>query len=835
MSFKTTYVLFGVLLGMLGLFGLMLIMKSTTEDFGYVLPSFHDEKKPVTTADIDTVEIAPRNGDTMVFVRRDQGWYLQKPEIRLEAYRVNDLVREVSDARREEDADVSSNLREWGLDKPALKVTLKKGGSREWTVNLGKQSPERDGVVYVNSSDRPREVLAVKRSTLGGVVNFKLDDFRPRKLLDANTGTTQSLTLVDRGRKKEVIKEVILKRNAPDRWNFVKPKYGPAELEPGIFALGGVQKQSPGVRELLQSIDGLQVEGFEPLGQKNLQKFGLQDGARATRIIVENSGGGSFGEKQQANRKETLLIGNKVETKGKDRRGAGQYYARLLSEQAVVRVSAASLKTVLDILGEEGQRLRSLRLTQVKSFEPDAIDIRNRHGLIQLRKNAGTGQWQLRNNDTGVRKAQTQAVQALLTALNEDNQVKEFLDDKKGDFGLKDPKASVSLWVGGLAEKKDASDDKKKNPKDQKTADDFPDVNKKVADKPTVKLNFGTATKEMVYVECQVDGEVNRVAVPAAVLTLVEKDPLTYLDRNLSSFDPAAVTSLTLTIGKDTYEASHEGTGRDWKLKDPSINTKADAGHLNLLLGTLARMSVEQWVKVKPGPADLKKYGLDSPLLTAKIAARDEKTKKTQTWVYKFGETTKYDDGKKTGVYGQITGTDAVFLVNPRVTEILRETELRDRTVFPFKTADVTEIRIEGENDPVKRNYRLILPLKRDKDKWVIVPNGGAPAGFKFDEQKVRPFLNLLANLRLERFVKGAAKDAGLEEKKRTLFIELRIKGEKEPYRLTVGKPKQEERAGFYYAQSSSLPKDIFLIPQPELNPLVGNPPWIAFFQKAGE
>jgi hypothetical protein len=335
-------------------------------------------------------------------------------------------------------------------------------------------------------------------------------------------------------------------------------------------------------------------------------------------------------------------------------------------------------------------------------------------------------------------------------------------------------------------------------------------------------------------VERQADGVTTRVAVPVALLTLVEKDPLAYLDRNLSTFMPQEAVGLTLTIGKDTYNATQEGTGKEWKLKGPAINTKADAGHVNVLLGTLARMTVEQWVKIKPSAADLKNYGLASPSLTAKVTVNDPRTKKTKTWVFTFGDTAKYDDGKKTGVYAQVSGTDAVFFVNPRVTTVLRETELRDRTVFPHKTAAVTEIAIEGQNDPVKRNFLLILRLKREKDKWIIAPSG-APVGFKFDEKKVEAFLSLLANLRLERFAKDAAKEAGLDKDNRTLFIELRVEGEKEPYRLTVGKAKAEERESYYYAQSSSLPKDIFLIPQRELGALLANPPWIAFFQKAGE
>jgi hypothetical protein len=293
---------------------------------------------------------------------------------------------------------------------------------------------------------------------------------------------------------------------------------------------------------------------------------------------------------------------------------------------------------------------------------------------------------------------------------------------------------------------------------------------------------------------------------------------------------------LELTRSKDTFEATRdEKSPSEWKLKGPDINTRADAFQVQRILSDLARMEVVKWVKVKPTKGDLKDFGLAEPSLAAKVTAlKEPRSKKTETWVYTFGKTTKYEDGKKTGVYGQVTGTDVIFLIDSSLTATLRDTELRDRTVFPYRIANVTEIRIEGQDDPVKRNFPLTLHLKGEKNQWKIAPKG-APQGFQFDEQKVPFFLNLLANLRLERFVKGEDKNAGLAENDRTLFIEIHVKGEKKPYQLIIGKPKKDGAQSYYYAQSSSSPKDVFLIPQQDLSQLLGTPPWLTYFKKKAE
>jgi hypothetical protein len=72
-----------------------------------------------------------------------------------------------------------------------------------------------------------------------------------------------------------------------------------------------------------------------------------------------------------------------------------------------------------------------------------------------------------------------------------------------------------------------------------------------------------------------------------------------------------------------------------------------------------------------------------------------------------------------------------------------------------------------------------------------------------------------LANLRAERFVvrkSGPKPEQELGNKERTLLIEITLDGEKNPLTLTIGKLDEKEKG--YYAQSSTLPGDVFLVPQ---------------------
>src|SRR5262249_5651243 len=159
MNFKSTALLFGLLLGMLWLFGLMLSTRKASQDEGFVLPSMRGASLDLT---VDFVKILRRGKDAieLEFTREKDNWKMQqpplKPVIRAEAFKVNQLVNQIKEARKDDEADPSNDFAAYELakDQPNIIVTLrgrieegkdlgpgqaKKSKTKEWPIYGGRQ------------------------------------------------------------------------------------------------------------------------------------------------------------------------------------------------------------------------------------------------------------------------------------------------------------------------------------------------------------------------------------------------------------------------------------------------------------------------------------------------------------------------------------------------------------------------------------------------------------------------------------------------------------------------------------------------------------------------
>ena len=173
MSFKTTYILFGVLILVVGVFALTQIThRQPPSDVAYVLPTLHDDK--ITNNDITSIEIqtsGPKyRPEDLIFTRTDSGWQIKDPNVRADHVAVDQVVSDVMRAAREkEGVDITNDLKKFGLEPPAATVTLK-GNDQQWKLNIGDESVGKtNALVYVTSSDRPKEVMAVRRSNLNSL------------------------------------------------------------------------------------------------------------------------------------------------------------------------------------------------------------------------------------------------------------------------------------------------------------------------------------------------------------------------------------------------------------------------------------------------------------------------------------------------------------------------------------------------------------------------------------------------------------------------------------------------------------------------------------------
>src|SRR5262245_25683669 len=293
MNFRTTYILFGLLAVALIVFGVALWYGPEKANTAFVLPSAHD--KPEVKADaIDYVEIEhTRPKQEKIAFTRDpetKAWKMTQPyELRTERFVVERLVGQVLDARKDEKAEVSSNLAEWGLDNPAAVVTLRKGDEKTWNVNLGKESTGGESrVVYVTSSDRSKEVMAVRYSDLATAYK-SVNEFRAKDLLADNAFDIQGINLQDGTHTP-----VILEQAGPSRWRFQQPPFGLAEYEGDSTALGAAPGKPTGVRGLTEAAAGLKVEyksetdnDFVAVNEPDLARYGLESGPKAGRLRIE--------------------------------------------------------------------------------------------------------------------------------------------------------------------------------------------------------------------------------------------------------------------------------------------------------------------------------------------------------------------------------------------------------------------------------------------------------------------------------------------------------------------------------------------------------------------
>jgi hypothetical protein len=619
------------------------------------------------------------------------------------------------------------------------------------------------------------------------------------------------------------------------------------------------------VRALIGHLENIRPEtekDFEPLGKVELDEKKALLVATLERTVE--------GGKPDERATETLLVGEKVP-------GKEEYYARLSSDdpRSVVRVAAKNVDAVLAVL-KNPSSLRSRDLMAALAGVPDAIQVSSGKGLSQVVTlyRPGLFGWKVASGDFR-REANENVIHGpdgLLPTLEGRGKVKDFIDvaDEKKDGATKDKElgldaagatARVAIWMNGLEkepkkeekkdakkddgkkdekkepgkdEKKDGKKDDKKQPekkepqKKEEKKDEGPKINPKV--QPAVTFTFGKKVKDEVYVKRETaDGEISRVTVPAELLEKVAppEGALAYLDSNLSPFFEPNVVKLELSrpgekkvvLELEQPKDKADKKGETWKLVEPKDlpgKDVADANAVREVLGVLSRLAAKRWVKKVASKDELGEFGLKSPQVTVTVTLKKEDDKKEpQQFVYEFGSETK-NEKDRPAIFGIASGSDdlkdLVFLVPTDVVRTLREAEFRDRTVFSFDADKVKEVKMMI----VATAFTLEPVFERTKDRtWTVK----GLAKFNLDGDKLDRLVEELSRQRAERYVSFSGPDKthklGDDAK---LKIDLLMDEGKTRYSLTVG---GSDGATSYYAESSAMPKVVFLVPQRQFQPLI--------------
>jgi hypothetical protein len=852
MNLKTTYILFAVLIAAMAglaltqLFGLG--RKVSKSDF--IFPDLHAKKTAVEEKEIESIRIEHAGGSkagTFAFVRTAGNWEMQEPRrLRVDQFAVDKLVGDVVRATKDK-VETTSDLKEYELDKPRVKVTFTRG-EQSWTLDVGREDAGSDPHVYVATSSRRKEPLAVRKSALQSV--FKsLNDFRARGLIEARDSEIDNVDL----RPTEKKEPLVLAKKKDGRWMFQQPAgFGEADYEGDSVPRLSTDKSTKitGVRDLLRDVTDLRVENAndfvtDDAGDQELKdKYGLDKSGPATlRIVVTSAKESPEGDKTTST--ETLLIGKKVpedkpekkEEKKEEKKDAKKdenkpdsskpefYYARLESGTSVVKVPGKSVDALVAVAGD-ADALRDRDLAHIDRNKIDAIQIENAEGSSKLFKVDGT--WKLWRDKSGS-NAERSVVEGLLDSLDAKKEGRRRVDSFptiKPDAAGMDKNARlavVSLWEEGL--------------KKQDKADAQPEL--KEPQSPTVRLTIGKQLKDraLVYVLRETAGAKegtlllakDKEGVKEGLADRVTPGPLAFLDRKMPTFTAGEGTMLKqidVTRPGETYQLKNEksDTQDSWKFVAPKdMETRpADSYAVREIQFGMQRLSPERVAAEKADDKQLEGFGLKPPQyqVTLTLAAKDGKEEK---YTYSFGKETP----NKSGVFAKSDKSDLIYVV-PSATLTPLQAELQDKTLFTFDVDKVRGLKLSGWKNVVGSVQTLDFERK-SKNSWVAK----SPSGYEVEPSMAESFLQVLSNLKTTKFLKGAPKpEYGLDPAKNPgiLTIEIFVEGDKVPLKLTIGSLSAADKA--YYAVTSGLKDQVVLLPEDSFKPVLEKP---VYFTKAGQ
>jgi hypothetical protein len=789
MNFKTTYILFGVLLLLVGgLFGVLWYHGKSSErnpELLFPTASSKDKERAIKPDDINRVVIerkSPADSDIVFERDKDKAWTIVEPrQLRAEKERVNGLVDSIIGARVDQQ-NPPENLKKAGLDKPSRIITLEsKEKDRTLKLTIGDVTPgEEDALAYVLSSDWKNKPLAVKKREIEAALE-DLGYFRTKDLLGEGQPADIRRVKVQRG------KEVVELQRDKDRWRFVEPPYGDAELD----------------STFLQNLDNIKVDYKSAKENDFVQDDATDLGkidkdlpkSEKFRITVTRREEGK--DKKPNTHTLVVLIPPKKKADKDRKEGEKKYYAYTEhgDKKDVVKVSTSSVQPVIDLL-EKPEDRRNKNLVALEAFKsPDAIDVNNSYGVLEFRKPEGSLSWQLFRGGKAIPTDDIEA-RKLIDALTKGKAV-SFADPKEKDkLGLAKPDVIVRIWSDSLDKV-----DRKAKAKDKDKSKDKPPAFKKGAKaKPVTELRFGHRVEDNVAVERVWGKDSAIVMVPASILDQVRQRPLAYYDKRVPGFSPgfapeADVTKLELNREGDIVEITHdkEKTRAPWKFVSPKSlkGRNASESAVREILLDLNNLPVKEVVAEKATKAELmKKYGLTKPAYRAVVTVTKDKNDTKHT--YDFGK----KEGDK-GYYAKLSGKDTIYLVDARVIDGLKK-ELRDTTVLNFSIDKVATVKLTGWGNVVPGGTTLTMVQK--DGKWI-------GKGFAVDQGKVSDLLSSLSQLRAERFI--SLKQAKGLKAKGSMRIEITLT-DKKVLDLTLGAAEGDN----YHAVSNQLKGEAVLVPK---------------------
>jgi uncharacterized protein DUF4340 len=302
------------------------------------------------SADVTDV-VVERPAGTLRFKREGDGWAMIEPvKARGDRGAIDGLVTSFVTARS--DREISSApaaLADFGLDKPAAKITAKLKDGKQLGLTLGAKSPT-GAWVYAREADKTA-VFSVSETLLADVTR-PLADFRDRAILAFHRNDVTGIQITKPDETLEV------EAAADGKWKLRRPM--------------AVDADADAVRELLEKLESGRVKEFVADAPPSLDPYGL---TRPLRLALQTGK-----DKDRATRE--LLLGRADEQK----KGV---YAMRPGESTVLLLP----EDVWNAVPKTSGALRDKMLVDVDRDKVARVEIESPKGAVTLVKDGN--RWQI--------------------------------------------------------------------------------------------------------------------------------------------------------------------------------------------------------------------------------------------------------------------------------------------------------------------------------------------------------------------------------------------------------------------------------------------------------
>lgn len=259
-------------------------------------------------------------------------------------------------------------------------------------------------------------------------------------------------------------------------------------------------------------------------------------------------------------------------------------------------------------------------------------------------------------------------------------------------------------------------------------------------------------------------------------------------DKTIIAFKRDAVTGVDLNTEGKTYQFSKSGD--DWRVTKP-LAVRADSSATEGLVGKIETAQMKSLVTNEATPADLKKYGLDKPVITVDILLGSGKA------TFAIGGMA---DGEN--YYARDAAQPVVVTIEKALAEDLKKPldDYRQKSIFEFRAYNVDHIeltrngqttvfeRVKSTNDTTPDSWKRVSPNPKDVDR-----------------EKMETLLTSLADIRAASFqdsTAGTGLDAPL------LTIAAKFEEGKKEERVKFGKTSGGEFAATVDPGAAKLEAD---------------------------